>query len=102
MNFLFLSFGGSHFRHLSLAPSQILINLQQLGRFSASGGTVVFAAFAFCLATTSWALALFGAPSVVPAALLDLRFLEVSAGSNPMLPGGCIFLPDVGGIGRGE
>jgi hypothetical protein len=30
--------------------------------------------------------------------LLDLPFHEVSAGSDPMLPGACIFLPVVEGM----
>jgi hypothetical protein len=34
--------------------------------------------------------------------LLDLPFLEVLAGSDPMLPGGCIFLLAVGGTTQGE
>jgi hypothetical protein len=69
--------------------------------FSASEGRVVFAASAFLLAKTSWAFVPYATPSVATTVLLVFPFFEVSAGSDLMLPGGCIFLPAVAGFGRG-
>jgi hypothetical protein len=103
MNFLLLSLSATAtFAASVLRRAKFSLIFSSLEDFSASGGRVAFAASAFRLAKTSWALVLSGAPSVVTVALLDLPFLEVSAGSDPMLPGGCIFLPAVGGTGRGE
>jgi hypothetical protein len=102
MNFFFSLSAAATFAASVLGQAKFSLIFSSLEDFSASGGRVVSAVSAFRVAKTSWALALFGAPSVVPAALLDLPFLEASAGSDSMLPGGCIFLPAVGGISQGE
>jgi hypothetical protein len=70
--------------------------------FSAIGGSVVLVASAFHCAKSSAAFALLEVLSIVAVALPALLFLEVSAGSEPMLPAGCIFLLAVERIGRGE
>jgi hypothetical protein len=85
-----------------LRRAKVSLTFNNLEDFSASGGRVALAASAFRLAKTSWALVFLAIFSDVTAVLLDLLFREVSAGSVPMLPGGCIFLLAVGGTGQGE
>jgi hypothetical protein len=89
------TFAASVFQRIKF--SLTFINLVD---FSAIGGRVVLAASAFRCAKTSVAFAAFDVPSVVVIVFPALPFLDVSAGSDPMFPAGCIFLLRAAGFGR--